>query len=263
MDKQLTPYQHTLRWRWRMLPECSEFQSQSVQIFGYMDQHWRSSGSFWTKVVRTPTCWCLVERQLPHVLLGLGWEKNRIGNARLFIENRDYSSRCTWMTSKWLKRSRKWLTCGRKTEQSLLMNTEKLNHEFSAGVTENLQVRENTSRKHGCVVLRYGSTCSKMRWEILWTGEQQDRTVIQSLKSLLGWSIGVCSMTQILLATFRIQNQLREESCVSLEVEHSFLSVRCAGMKRQYPTVLQNLKSSCWILDYEWMDYLLSTSGMW
>ena len=45
-----------------------------------------------------------------------------------------------------------------------------------------------TSRKDGCVVLRHGRTCSKMRWKILRTGEQKDRAVVQSLKPLLGWS---------------------------------------------------------------------------
>ena len=36
MDKQLTPYQHTPRLRWRTLPNCSQFPSQSVQTFGYV-----------------------------------------------------------------------------------------------------------------------------------------------------------------------------------------------------------------------------------
>ena len=45
-----------------------------------------------------------------------------------------------------------------------------------------------TSRKDGRVVLRHGRTCSKMRSEKLRTGKQKDRAVIQSRKSLLGWS---------------------------------------------------------------------------
>ena len=39
--------------------------------------------------------------------------KYRIGNVHLFIENMDYSYRCTWMISEWLERSRIWLPCGR------------------------------------------------------------------------------------------------------------------------------------------------------
>ena len=72
-----------------------------------------------------------------------------------------------------------------------------------------------------------------------------------------------CSKTQTLLAALRIQNQPRGESYVLLEAEHLFPSVGCARNKRQYPTVRQNLKSFRWMLDCEWMDYLLSTSGTW
>ena len=52
-----------------------------------------------------------------------------------------------------------------------------------------------------------------------------------------------------MLATLRIENQSREESYVSLEAEHSCPFVGCARTKRQYPTVLQNLKSFLWMLD--------------
>ena len=44
---------------------------------------------------------------------GVGWKKYRIDNAHSFIENKDCSCRCTWMTSKWLEESRTWLQCGR------------------------------------------------------------------------------------------------------------------------------------------------------
>ena len=73
-----------------------------------------------------------------------------------------------------------------------------------------------------------------------------------------GWD---CFKTQILLATLRTQNQPRWESYLSLEVEHSSLSVGCARNKRQYATVLQNQKSFRWMLVCEWMDYLFSLMG--
>ena len=76
--------------------------------------------------------------------------------------------------------------------------------------------------------------------------------------SVVDW---VHSKTQILLATLRTQNQPRGESHVFSEVEHSPPSVGCARNKRQYPTVLQNQKSFRWILDCEWMDYLLLICG--
>ena len=52
-----------------MLPVCSEFHNQPLQIYGYvfhdingkiLVRHRRSSGSSWTKFVRTPICWTLV-----------------------------------------------------------------------------------------------------------------------------------------------------------------------------------------------------------
>ena len=73
----------------------------------------------------------------------------------------------------------------------------------------------------------------------------------------------VFSKTQTLVKTLKIRNQPQKKSYVSLEAEHLFPSVRCARNKRQYPTVLQNLRSFLWMLDCAWMDYLLSTSGTW
>ena len=58
-------------------------------------------------------------------------------------------------------------------------------------------------------------------------------------------------------------NQPQKESYVSLEAEHVFPLVGCARSKRQYPTVLQSLKSFLWMLDCAWMDCLLSIFGTW
>ena len=63
--------------------------------------------------------------------------------------------------------------------------------------------------------------------------------------------------TQTLLATLRTRNRAQVVSRVSLEAEHWSPSVGCARNTRQYPTVLQNLKSFRWKLDSAWMDYLL------
>ena len=72
--------------------------------------------------------------------------------------------------------------------------------------------------------------------------------------SIVDW---VYSKTQTLLATLRTQSQLRVGCYVSSEVEHLSLSVGCARNKRQYPTVLQILKLSCWMLDQD-MDGLFA-----
>ena len=50
---------------------------------------------------------------------------------------------------------------------------------------KNCQVGE-TSRKNCRVVLRHGMSCERVRWKILWIGEKEDRTFVQSLNSLLG-----------------------------------------------------------------------------
>ena len=76
--------------------------------------------------------------------------------------------------------------------------------------------------------------------------------------SIVDW---VCFRTQTLRATLRTRNQPREESYVYSEAEHLSLSVGSARNKRQYPTVLQSLKSFLWMLDCAWMEYLLSIFG--
>ena len=49
----------------------------------------------------------LWERQFEKALMELGWEKKyQIENAYSFTENKIYSYRSTWMTSKWPERSR-------------------------------------------------------------------------------------------------------------------------------------------------------------
>ena len=56
--------------RWRMLPDCSEFQSQNVQTFGYVYQNTNgpNHGSVWKTLV-VP-----LERNLyAHPLAGLLW----------------------------------------------------------------------------------------------------------------------------------------------------------------------------------------------
>ena len=106
---------------------CSEFQSRSVQIYGYVfhvtngsyhGQAWKTQ-SFLLSEICTDThsldycgkdssrkfCWNLDGR------------KYRIGNVYLVIENKDYSYWYPWMILKWLKRSRIWLHVGENDEE--------------------------------------------------------------------------------------------------------------------------------------------------
>ena len=86
-----------------------------------------------------------------------------------------------------------------------------------------------------------------------------DNTVMWETRlSIVDW---VCSKTQILLATLGTENQPRERTYVSSEVEYSSASFGCARNKRQCLTVLQSLKSFRWMLDCVWMGYLLLIFG--
>ena len=77
--------------------------------------------------------------------------------------------------------------------------------------------------------------------------------------SMVRW---VYSKTQTLLAILGTRNQPLGESYVSLEAEHLSPPVGCARKKRQYPTVLQSLKSFLW-MDCAWVDCPLSIFGTW
>ena len=70
-EKQPTQYQHTLRQRWRKLPDCSKFPSQNVQTFGHAfhDTEWPKS---WTNI-EDPVV--PLERNLyGHPFAGLLWK---------------------------------------------------------------------------------------------------------------------------------------------------------------------------------------------
>ena len=143
-------------------------------------------------------------------------KKYRIGNVSLFVENKDYSSRFTWVTPKWPERSRNWwnmliLTnqlhlCITKTwvfltfnvsvnqAKSLSMDTEQcVNHEF---LLEQLkgwdQNCPDSVVSHGPNGQGRGVTL-KMQWpfsnENLYGQpicKQKDTETVQSFKSFLG-----------------------------------------------------------------------------
>ena len=68
-------------------PDCSQFQSQNVQMYGY-DTNGRNHGRTlkiqWHLLSENlyghPLAGLLWERQFEEILSGLGWEKYRIGN---------------------------------------------------------------------------------------------------------------------------------------------------------------------------------------
>ena len=56
---------------------------------------------------------------------------------------------------------------------------------ISAGKNWKIARVGETSRKNCRVVLRHGRTSAKVRWKILWFGQQKDRAITQSSKSSL------------------------------------------------------------------------------
>ena len=145
-----------------------------------------------------PLAGLLWERQFEDALLELGWEKIRIGNACSFIGNKGYFCQYLWMISRWTAKIRIWLPCGQIDEKrgywrnhiisvpcvlgmySAWMQTEWNSHWT---IYEDVWIRcycwssrkitgmAETSRANSSVVLRYGRTCSKMRWAVLWIGK--------------------------------------------------------------------------------------------
>ena len=104
--------------------------SSTTQVAQILVAHWRPSGSSWTKLLRShqlhscrkdccsagtwiPVCRPLVEKTMWGSSIRTWMGKIRIWNVCLFIEDKDYSYRCTWMTSKWRERNRISLPCGR------------------------------------------------------------------------------------------------------------------------------------------------------
>ena len=173
--------------------------SATTQVANILGRHWRSSGSSWTKFARTPTLAGLVGKTVRGGSVGTWIISTELG-VYLFIENKNYSYRYTWMTFKWLERSKIWCgsLCGsnwwnlsivgnerhfltmyiwdvlhvnaNRTELILIEHRKMFESRISAGATEKYQGWRNFTQNRR-VVLRHGRACSKMRWEILRTSE--------------------------------------------------------------------------------------------
>ena len=100
-DKQRTQCQLTLNWNWRILPDCSKFESQNVsrhmdtssttEMSDILGKHRRPCGTSRTKSMRTSTCWSLVGKTVRRHVLG-SWmgKKYQLGSVCLRIEHKDY-----------------------------------------------------------------------------------------------------------------------------------------------------------------------------
>ena len=203
-DKQPMQCQPFPRSTWRTLPDCSEFQSQNVQFFWIrLPRHKRPKS--WANI-EDPVV--LLERNLcGHPLAGFLWERHieevhgtlmgksiGIGNVCLFLEDKDYSFRYTWMPPNWLEGSNTSVPCGKSwlifenlfrfmtmctgdalnansnRTKVLTMSTEKMfESRISAGATEKSLYCEKPHAH--TVASSHGRTCEELRGRILRIGK--------------------------------------------------------------------------------------------
>ena len=108
---------------------CSKFQSQNVQIYGYVfhdtngpnHERWRSSGSSLTKFVRIPAGGSLLWKAVRASSVGteIG-KRTEIGKCLLVHRTtRSILIEIRGTTSKWVERSRKWRPSGRKVMKNV------------------------------------------------------------------------------------------------------------------------------------------------
>ena len=204
-----------------MFSDCSESQSQNVQIYGYVfhDFNWPMSWSniedtvvpLERQIIRTLTCWPLVRKT---VRSSIGTRMGKSTELGMFFHRTTRIILIGLRGWHWLERCRIWLPCGRKWWKHLIWTNQlhflieylgctrreckpkevivdehakMYESRNSAGATEKLAGCEKPSRKDGCVVLRLWKDMFKnMRWKILRSG--QKTATFQSLESSLGWS---------------------------------------------------------------------------
>ena len=145
-------YQLTSQSKWRTLPNYCSFQSQNVQIFGYV----LTSKVLWFLLNEICTVTGLLwERQFEKssIEIRLG-KKYRTGNASSCIESKVYPDRYTWMNQKWLednnlnpmwKKMMKLVALG---ERNIFEKCKKMfESRISAGATQKLLGSENSHAK--------------------------------------------------------------------------------------------------------------------
>ena len=123
------------------------------------------------------------------ILVGVrGWYQNGWTEAKYCSHIEETDEECwSWRPNFIFSTTCDWnaLNVNASRTKSLLMNREECsNHECLLNQMKITRVGK-TSRQDGRVVLRHRRTCSKMRWEVLWTGEQKDSAVKQS--QVLAW----------------------------------------------------------------------------
>ena len=172
------------------------------------------------------------------------------------------SDTATWQTKQWRSYTKlqvfAWMTINlNRKNLNHLENYHKFAHKLLSNVCSWNDLEDQTFcgrwtnlQEQSQNGLRHAADDWQDWFHTFITRMDSDKVVMwATLPSIVDW---VCFKTQILLAALKTQNLPLGESYVSSEAEHLSQSVGCARSKRQYPTVLQNLKSFLWMLDCAW-----------
>ena len=217
---------------------CSQIiQDSKVRMFRFMDTssttwmtqimgiHWRSSGSSWTKHIRTPACRTFfVVKKNVEVPLGLGpnWECPVVHRKQgcflsVYVDDIKTAGKNQTMAPMW-QNLMKHFDLDEPTsslDHVCLGCTQrecKPNEIINNRATEkNTRVRK-TSRKDCSMVLRHGRTCSKMCWEMLGIGEQKDSSYTKF--QVLAWMINISRRSNLNRRIIRSTHTNCLEMCV-------------------------------------------------
>ena len=183
--------------------------------------HWRSSGTSWTKFVRTPTRRPFVGNTLRKV------SSPCLDDHQFKMEELEsvgeLSGVCSQIVLKCLYQH-EWVD------------------QTSYGHQANLLDPSQNGREH--VTDDWHAWCPTFITQVT-TG---NIVMWVTRLNIVDW---VYSKTQTLLEILKNQNQHQAEFCAFLEVKHLYPLVGCVRSKRQCPTFLQKQKLFRWLLDWE------------
>ena len=99
--------------------------SSTTQVAQIVVEHWRSSGSFGTKFIRTSTCWSLVGKTVRGSFNGTWMAKSAaLGTSVRSSKTRIVLIGIRGWDQNWLERSSIWFPCGRNWWKMLLLTSQ-------------------------------------------------------------------------------------------------------------------------------------------
>ena len=233
--------------------------SSTTQMAEIMGNHWRSRGGSWTKFVRSSINRIAMGKTIRRSFIKT-W---MVTTTKLGMSVGPSTTRINllgirgWHQNGW-KEAEYGSHVGEITEKTLILKNQ--HHFFTIKIWDVFNVNAKlwnidktiykdvritnfcwsnwkitgvgqASRKNGCVVLRHGRTCSRIRWKILRIGEEKDRAAVQSFTSLPSCSLlWVCSGFTMLQ---KLNSQKEElEPVWELSDVCSQIVVKCLNLAR-------------------------------